>query len=81
MDGKEFLIHVRMVEGVGRAMVVGEYYGTIKLDDREFMECLGKYAIMPTFDLTKKEMEEILDRTFVLAELIEKSKMDESAGA
>ena len=81
VDGKEFRIHVRMVEGVGRAMVVGEYYGTIKLDDREFMDCLGKYAIMPTFDLTKKEMEEILDRTFVLAELIEKSRMNESAGA
>lgn len=77
VDSKEFQIHVRMVEGVGRAMVVGEHYGTLEITEREFMEYLGKYAIMPTFDLSKEELKEILDRTFLLADRIKDTALSE----
>lgn len=73
VNSRDFLIHARMIEGVGRSLTVGEYFGTLVLTEYEAMEYLGKYAIMPTFGLTKKEYESILESTFTL---VEKLKTD-----
>ena len=44
------------------------FYGMIEPSDREYMTYFGERAIMPTFDLTKEQLEAIVDRSFELAE-------------
>ena len=67
-DGNEFYIYALMVESIARGLVVGSFYGMIELSDREYMTYFGERAIMPTFDLSKEEIQKILDRAFELAD-------------
>ena len=67
-QSKEFRVHVRVLEGVARALIMAEYHQTLELTDWEAMTYLGKYVIIPTFELTQEEYRQILTQAFELAE-------------
>lgn len=69
-DGKEFYIHILMVESIARGLIIGTFHGLFKLTDREYLTLFGERAIMPTFGLTKEQFEQILDRAFELEKQI-----------
>lgn len=71
ISSKQFNVHVHILEGVARALIMAEYYQTLTLTDWEAMDYLGKYSIMPTFELTEAEYHQILSRVFKLAEQIQ----------
>lgn len=77
-DGKEFRIHALMLESVERGLIVGAYYKTVEFTEREYMEYLGERTILPSFDLTRDQLIQILDQAFVLADQAAKPGNDMS---